>query len=215
MAVQSQSARKIIGIARNVTGRTDASDPAFTDTIMLRYLNDFLQNYHPQELRLFEDRTWWEFQIDPTTANPYPVSLDQIGFSTIGPPAYIDGFQTNWYQDPALFYARWPETQQYAPQRPTYILYYNNSLTFRNPPDKEYLVKVQANKISVVLDESSNLDYAYLYRYLAYGMSLDIFSDYGEMDRYAEVMPVYNKYKKNCLARTWQQMNSQRATPKF
>jgi hypothetical protein len=215
MAVLSQSVSDIIQIARNVTGRVDANDPMFTDPIMLRYLNDFLQVEHPQEIRIFQNKTWYEFTIDENSADPYPVDLDALSFSTIEPPAYVGGFEVFWYQDPLQFYRIWPETQTYQTSRPTYILYYNNTLTFRNPPDTEYDVKIAAYKIDVALEDGSNINYAYLARYLAYGMSLDIFSDFGEMDKYNEIFPVYRRYRGQVLARTHAQYMNQRATPQF
>jgi hypothetical protein len=87
--VLPQSGSSVIQIMRNVTGRVDKNDPAFTDPIMFDYLNAFLQQEHPQEVRLFQNQTWWDFSIDETTADPLPVDLDALGFSTINAPAYV------------------------------------------------------------------------------------------------------------------------------
>ena len=209
---------EVIDIMRNITGRTDPNDPAFTDTIMLRYLNDFVQSDKPQDVRLFEDQTWWEFTVDENdglATGSVAVNLDTLGYSTIQPPAYVGGFEVFWYQDPTQFFRVWPETQTYAVQRPTYILYYNDELIFRGPPDTEYTVKISANKINIKYTTGSNISRAYLDRYLAYGASLNILSDYAEMARYEEVLRVFNKHRANVLARTWQQDNNQRITPEF
>ncbi len=138
-------ASDVIKIMRNVTGRVDSSDPQFSDTIMLGYVNDYYQLEMGTELRLIEKQTWWDFHIDPTTVAPLPVDLQNpyqaptgTQFSTIGPYCTANGFEVFWYQDPAQFYAMWPETQTYQPQRPTYVLYYNNTLSFRGPPDRDY-----------------------------------------------------------------------------
>lgn len=53
-----KSASDIIQIMRNATGRVDASDPQFTDDIMLGYINDYYTLEMGQELRLKEKRTW-------------------------------------------------------------------------------------------------------------------------------------------------------------
>mgnify|MGYP001594837604 FL=1 len=53
------SVAEVITIMRNVTGRNDADDPQFTDTVMYNYLLNFIQNEHPDELRLFPDRTFY------------------------------------------------------------------------------------------------------------------------------------------------------------
>ncbi len=234
----------ILQIIRNVTGRVDRSDPAFTDAIMLDYLNGFVQQEHPQEVQIFENRTWWDFTIDPTTENPYPVDLDALGFSSINAPAYIsftdpalnpNTFQLFWYENPYQFYARWPWNNVFTPQMPTYVLYYNNELTFRGPPDQMYNVRISAYKIDYSFEggtlnnsgsilqgtgttNTSNLKNAprtYLTRYFAYGAALDILSDYGEMDKYNEVFQVYRRYRAQVMARTWNQLQSQRTAPDF
>lgn len=235
--VLPQSTASILQIMRNVTGRVDRNDPAFTDQIMIDYLNAFLQQEHPTEVRIFENQTWWDFTIDPTTQNPMPVDLDALGFSTINAPAFIgtitpqfNSFRLFWYLDPKDFYARWPWETIYTPQMPTAVLYYNNELTFRGPPDREYNVRIAAYKIDysfaggTIFNAASILDTtgqsydtprAYLARYLAYGAALDILSDFGEMDKYNEVFQVYRRYRGQVLARTWDQLSSQRTGPDF
>lgn len=218
----------LILILRNITGRVDASDPQFTDPIMLQYLQDFTQLQSTQDIRIFKNRTWYEFTLSPTDPNPYPVNLQDIvlvngniGASTIEPPCYADGFNVFWYQDPREFYAIWPETQTYQPQRPTYVLYYNNELTFRGPPDRDYLIKIAAYQVELQI---TNPDYSapyqglqqdYLYRYICYGAALDIFSDFGEMDRWNEIQPAYRRYRALVYSRTYSQYQNQRPSPEF
>lgn len=229
--VLPQSGASVIQIMRNVTGRVDKNDPAFTDQIMFDYLNAFVQQEHPQEVRLFQNQTWWDFAIGPTTTDPLPVDLDKLGFSTINAPAYIayttdalSSFALFWYENPKQFYARWPWEQVFTPQMPTDVLYYNNELTFRGPPDQVYNIRISAYKIDYSFaggsntNEGSELDnvpQAYLTRYFAYGAALDILSDYGEMDKYNEVFQVYRRYRAQVLARTWNQLSSQRTAPDF
>ncbi len=311
----------LVTIMRNVTGRVDASDPLFTDQIMAQYLNDFVVQLSSQDIRIFKNYTWWEFDITPATPSPMDVPLQQLGFTTIGPLAYIqlpgtspatdviniamdgtidganqiftlvasefivpgsfvvtgdnpvqllqddglggftgDGsgsinydtglvsvvfttppaaasnvvasysfvssananinspnfsFDLWWFQDPGNFYARWPDRLNYTPQRPTAVLYYNNALTFRGPPDREYHIKIQAYKEEVQFTAEGSLEADYLFRYLAYGASLDIFSDYGEMDKWAQIYPVYQRYRALVYARTNCQYQSQRPNPEF
>ncbi len=218
----AKTAADLILIVRNVTGRVDASDPLFTDQIMLQYIQDFIQLQSTQDVRLFKNRTWWEFALDPDISpNPYPVNLQeivlvdgQIGASTIEPPCYADGFPVFWYQDPTEFYGIWPETQTYQPQRPTYVLYYNNELTFRGPPDKEYLIKIAAYQVELQITNGV-LNQDYLYRYICYGTALDIFSDYGEMDKWREVFPAFQRYRALVYSRTYSQYQNQRPSPEF
>ncbi len=212
----AKSGQDLVTMLRNVTGRIDKSDPLFTDQIMLGYLNDFLSLDSTQDIRIFQNRTWWEFTYGPANDDPFPVDLQALGFSTIGPPAYVDGFYAFWYQDPANFYAIWPETQTYQPQRPTYILYYNNELTFRGPPEREYTVKIAAYEVQVqIANLGANINTDYLYRYAVYGAALNVFSDYGEMDRWNEIFPVFKRYRALVYARTAAQYQNQRPNPEF
>ncbi len=218
----AKTAADLILILRNVTGRVDASDPQFTDAIMLQYLQDFIQLQSTQDIRIYKNKTWYEFTLDPDISpNPYPVDLQTIilvngnqGASTIGPPCYADGFTVFWYQDPAEFYAIWPETQTYQPQRPQYVLYYNNELTFRGPPDKEYLIKMEAYQVEIQITDGL-LNQDYLYRYICYGAALDIFSDFGEMDKWREIWPAFQRYRALVYSRTQSQYQNQRPTPEF
>jgi len=223
----NKNGAQIIQILRNVTGRVDASDPLFTDTIMLGYINDFLNLEMPQDMRMFSNKTWWEFDIDPLTPDPYPVDLNALGYSTIGPPAYvwvenqanplqITRFALYWFQDPAVFYGKWPQVTGATPQRPQDVLYYNNTLTFRGPPDQQYHVQIQANLMEIVLSSTSqDISNPYFFRYVAYGSALDIFSDYGEMDKFSMTMPAYMRYRSMVYARTNQQYANQRPYPNF
>jgi hypothetical protein len=218
----AKSTADIIQIVRNVTGRVDSSDPLFTDQIILQYINDFYILEMGQEMRLNERMTWWEFIIDPTTPNPLPVDLQNpyqapagTQFTTLGDLAYIDGFQCWWYQDPQSFYWQWPETQSYQPTRPIGILYYNQSLTFRNPPDQQYNVKINAYQVEIAMLDGDNISQDYLWRYVAYGASRDIFSDYGELDLWERYLPAFNRYKALVYARTYQQNMNQRSLPRF
>lgn len=206
----------IISIMRNVTGRKDSSDPLFSDSIMLNYLNDFLNLIMPQEVRLYENKTWWEFSINEGEVDPYPVDLLTLGYTSIGPIAYASGFEMQWFQSPALFFGKWPETQTYTTQRPADVLYYNDELIFRGPPDQNYSIKIQAYRVEPILSgESDILQNDYFWRYAAYGASLDIFSDYGEMDEWNKYYPIFNRYKSLVYARTNQQLMSQRTYPTF
>lgn len=212
---------EIITIMRNVTGRVDSSDPVFSNSVMLGYINDFISLEMPQEVRLYENKTWWEFSYDTSSDDPYPVDLQTLGLSTIGPPAYIGGFVLNWFQSPSLFFSKWPETQTYQQQRPVDVLYYNNELVFRGPTDDSYTVKIQAYKIEPLLTGNEDqgaqdtLDNDYVWRYVAYGAALDLFSDYGEIDQYEKYYPAFQRYKALVYARTNQQLMTQRTYPEF
>ncbi len=217
----AKTAADLILILRNITGRVDASDPQFTDEIMLQFLQDFIQLQSTQDVRIFKNRTWYEFTYGPSDPDPFPVDLQnivlingQVGASTFEPPAYADGFPVFWYQDPAEFYGIWPETQTYQPQRPQDVLYYNNELTFRGPPNQDYTIKIAAYQVEIQITNGV-LDQDYLYRYICYGAALDIFSDYGEMDKWNQIYPAYQRYRALVYARTNCQYQNQRPSPEF
>lgn len=206
---------EIISIMRKITGRMDASDPLFTDAIMLDYAQKFINLNMPYDIKLYEFKTWYEFNIN-TPIDTYAVNLQTLRLANINPPAYVDGFLIEWYQSPSLFYAKWPETQTYTEQRPTDVLYYNNNLIFRGPPDQEYGVKIAAYRLMADLDtESENIEFDYLFRYIACGASLDIFTDYGELDMYEKYYGIFMRYKSLVIARTNKQLSSQRSVPNF
>ena len=213
----------LIKMLRDVTGRVDASDPLFTDQIMATYLENNIKLICTQDVRLFKNRTYYEFTLSPSSPDPFPVDLQtivlangQVGASTIEPPCYADGFFVFWYQSPQEFFAIWPETQQYTPSRPTYVLYYNNELIFRNPPNKDYLIKMTAYQVEWQIDVTSQtLNQDYLFRYIVYNTALDIFGDYGEIDQYNKYFPLYQRYKNLVVARTWFQQQNQRPAPEF
>lgn len=221
------STEEVINIMRHVTGREDRSDPLFTDELMLDYLNNFITQQSSIDVRLFKNYSWWEFQIDQTTGqDPIPVDLQSLGFSTISDPAYISGpldvdppfpnsWELIWYQDPQQFYYKWPNFEVFQPQRPTDVLYFNNELTFRGPQDQPYIVKIQVYREEIQCDLNADIPFNYLYRYLAYGAALDIFSDYAEMDNYQKIFPVFMKYRGLVQARTWQQFITQRTLPQW
>ena len=223
----AKSTADLIKIMRNVTGRVDASDPQFTDAIMLGYLNDFMNLEFPQEIRINQQMSWWEFTRTVNDPNPMPVDLQApfgttagTSFTTIGPTAYVDGFQMWWYQNPQEFYYVWPETQEYSPTRPVDVLYYNNQLTFRAPmffdaTKTSYDFKINCYKAMAEIVDGGTIETDYLWRYICYGASLDMFSDYGEMDKWNQIWPVFTRYKAIVYARTYQQNMNQRTTPRF
>ena len=65
----------------------------------------------------------------------------------------------------------------------------------------------------VQLDSHINQDY--LWRYIAYGAARDLLNDYGETDKATLIAPVFNDYRSKVYARTYQQQQNQRSTPRF
>lgn len=211
----TKTSTQLIDLVRNITGRVDSSDPLFTNAIMLQYITDFIQLVSTQELRLYKNKTWWTFNLGTADTDPYPVNLVTLGYETIGPLAYAAGYEMFWYQDPGEFYAIWPETTTYTATRPTYVLYYNNTLTFRAPPDQTYAIKIQAYQVEPDLTGAGVLTDDYMFFYVGYGAALNIFAEYGETDQYNTYMPIFNRYKTLCNSRSWNQYVNTRTSPEF
>ena len=95
-------------------------------------------------------------------------------------------------------------------------MYYNNTLTFRGPPDKEYAIKINAYQVEIPMDQlDSTINQDYLWRYVAYGAARDLLNDYGETDKATLIASAFNDYRSKVYARTYQQQMTQRSTPRF
>lgn len=214
----------MLTIMRNVTGRNDAADPMFTDVKMIQWLSDFYQLIMGQEARFFDMNNWYEFVL-PAGQDEWPIDMNvggAVNRTVLRAPAYVDGFVCGFTVDPANFYYLWPETQEYEESRPTYILFYDHKLIFRAPPDKNYDVKIASIDLLEPLtstakpgDVGIQIQEDYWWRYVAYGASIDLLQDYNEMDRVAEVMPAFLRYKNIVYSRTMTQLDIQRSNPTF
>ena len=50
---------------------------------------------------------------------------------------------------------------------------------------------------------------------IAYGTSLDIFSERGQLEHYKEYFPIFDRYMNIALDKTCEELSSARALPKF
>jgi hypothetical protein len=67
---------------------------------------------------------------------------------------------------------------------PRSILYYNNTLTLRSPPDQQYLVELDAYlSPSAFLSTSQGIQFAYMAEYLSLGAARKILSDTGDAEQ--------------------------------
>jgi len=206
----------VAAIVRKVTARTDQS---IGDQTIYGYIQDFYQLEMGQEIRLFDAHSWYEFATVAST-DTYAINPTATGYSLLLEPAYIDSYRIDFHVDPAVFYSKWPDTQTYTEQRPTDVLYYNNELIFRAPPDDVYDVKIDAYKINTALfavtgTGSEEIAEDYWWRYIAYGAALDMLADGGEFDKYAQVAPIFEKYKSMVNARTYSQIRETKAIRNF
>lgn len=104
----------------------------------------------------------------------------------------------------------------FQPGRPESILMYNNQFQLFPVPDQAYIIKMRA--YSVVTELVNATDTPDLNEWgpmIAYGASRDIFSDFGELDAYAETTQLYKEQKNYVLTRTCQDLLNTRSTPNF
>ncbi|HEY1646084.1 MAG TPA: hypothetical protein VGF75_07035 [Candidatus Saccharimonadales bacterium] len=73
----------------------------------------------------------------------------------------------------------------YNPGLPRAILFYNNILTLRNPPDIQYLVELDAYlSPAAFLNSGSAIPFAYMSEYIARGAARKILSDTGDTEQF-------------------------------
>jgi len=104
--------------------------------------------------------------------------------------------------------------EQYQPGAPTAVLYYNDQFRFYPVPDTVYRVRVKAYSIPLPL--ISDTQTPVLEEWgpaITYGAARMIFSDFGEIDRYAEVSQLYKEQIAYIMTRTHQNLLNERSRP--
>ena len=77
---------------------------------------------------------------------------------------------------------------------PRAILFFNNCLTLRNPPNTQYLVDLDAYLTpSAFLNSGSAIPFAYMAEYIARGAARKILSDTGDMEQFAFYEPLFKE----------------------
>jgi hypothetical protein len=167
------------------------------------------------------DVTYIAQDIGVTGSNVFPngtLSAPAGSTYTInGTINYLTGAYTLEYSTApsasAVLYARY---QGYQPNRPQGVLFFNNQFTMRPVPAQVHQIKMQGYVIPkpLVLETDTPLQ-AEWGAYLAYAMSLEIFSDRGDMDNYDRYYPVLKRYENIALSRTIQQLTSEQSVGRF
>ena len=105
---------------------------------------------------------------------------------------------------------------KFEANRPQAMLYFENTFTLSPPPDQAYVIKMKAYKVVTALTNAT--DRPELDEWgpcIAYGTSLGIFADYGEMDSYSQVSQLHKEQISLVLTRTEQDLSNTRAMPNF
>lgn len=151
---------------------------------------------------------------NPGTINPYPYGYSSLGAysTTVNTVNYITG-QLNVTFPTAPLAGSPIQAQCYFYQQgiPRAVLYYNNTLTLRPPPDIPYLVELDAYLTPAAFMSTTNaLQFAYMSEYIARGAARKILSDTGDMEQFMFYEPLFKEQETLVWKRSQRQFTSQR-----
>jgi Ubiquitin-activating enzyme E1 FCCH domain len=96
---------------------------------------------------------------------------------------------------------------------PRGILYYNNSLILRSPPDQSYLVKLTAYlSPAAYLNSSSAVQFAYMSEYIARGAARKILADIGDIEQFQFYEPLFKEQETLVWKRSQRQFTNTRTS---
>ncbi len=94
---------------------------------------------------------------------------------------------------------------------PRAILYYNNTLTLRSPPDRQYLVEIDAYlSPAAFLNTEEAIPFGYMAEYLARGAARKILSDTGDTEQFAFYEPLFKEQELLVWKRSQRQFTNNR-----
>lgn len=94
---------------------------------------------------------------------------------------------------------------------PRAALYYNNTLTLRSPPDRQYLVELDAYLTpAAFFDTTAAIPFAYMAEYIARGAARKILSDTGDWEQYQAYEPIFKEQENLVHIRSQRQWTSTR-----
>ena len=229
----AQTLNNVLTIFRTAIGRRNQNDPDSSDTLLTRYVNDFIQLTMSDDVKLFEQFGTLSFTIDETTTDGVYTMNDlgaEFEFVNIGQNAFIsildpEDNSVSWnylpiFQDPGEFYAIWGINNDEVLVRgyPTNLLYYGNKLVFRTLPEQAYLVNIYGYKQNPRFSSEGDPDIPFdrWVRYLAYGAALNYAQDYRYEDsQKGGIKAGYMRERKLLLTNSHNQIKVGRALPKF
>lgn len=94
---------------------------------------------------------------------------------------------------------------------PRSILFYNNVLTLRSPPDRQYLIELDAYlSPAAFLSTSAAIPFGYMSEYLARGAARKILSDTGDIEQFQFYEPLFREQEILVWKRSQRQWTSTR-----
>ncbi len=158
--------------------------------------------------------------VTPTTVT---INVDSSGFT-----AYISGGNATSFSN-VINYLTGEVTNVFFPQAipsgtpisiqanfyqlgiPRAILFYNNTLTLRSPPNTQYLVELDAYLTpAAFLTQSQAVPFGYMSEYIARGAARKILSDTGDWDQFNFYEPLFREQENLVHIRSQRQWTSTR-----
>jgi len=94
---------------------------------------------------------------------------------------------------------------------PRSILYYNNTLTLRSPPDRQYLVELDAYLTPAAFFQTSQaIPFGYMAEYIARGSARKILSDTGDWEQFNAYEPLFKEQESLVHIRSQRQWTNNR-----
>ena len=94
---------------------------------------------------------------------------------------------------------------------PRGLLYYNNTITLRSPPDTQYLVELDAYlSPAAFLSSSDALQFGYMAEYIARGAARKILSDTGDIEQFQFYEPLFREQEMLVWKRSQRQFTASR-----
>ena len=232
MTTNSRTVQDALDIMRRGLGRRNESDPDASDSVFLRYLNDFVSLTMPNDTKLFESFGTLTFLIDESSTDGV-YTFNDVGadadFINISASAFISLLEpqdssVSWndlpiYQDPGEFFSIWGINNQdiLIAGYPTMMLFYGNEMTFRTIPDTSYQIKIYGYKKTYdYASPDVQLQYDYWLRYLAYGAMVNYARDYRyDGESLARIEKTFASERKLMLTKTNNQIKLSRSLPRF
>jgi hypothetical protein len=99
---------------------------------------------------------------------------------------------------------------------PRGVMFYNNTITLKNPPDTQYQIEMTAYLTpAAFLSSSAALPYAYMAEYIARGAARKILSDTGDIEQFQFYEPLFREQESLVWKRSQRQVTSTRVQTIF
>lgn len=126
---------------------------------------------------------------------------------------YFTGVATNVYFPVSIPSGQIINAQCYYFQSglPRAILFYNNTLTLRSPPDRQYLVEIDAYlSPAAFFSTSAAIPFGYMAEYIARGAARKILSDTGDVEQFMFYEPLFKEQEALVHIRSQRQWTNNR-----